>query len=116
MVPNRGRERHPHAGSRTCLETRIATPAVEDAEEIPTPTRRFTVWETTSGLPDDSWQEDERLEGRRSRIPRGCVERAGTIMDSTSGPAGSPARESGPRRSSRDTETRNASSAQPGRR
>ena len=33
---------------------------MEEPEEFPTPTRRFMVWETTSGLPDDSREEDER--------------------------------------------------------
>jgi hypothetical protein len=36
----------------------------EYGDEFPTPTRRFTVWETTSGLPDDSREEYERVEGR----------------------------------------------------
>jgi hypothetical protein len=50
----------PHDGSRTHVEARVAIPAEPDPEEgFATPTRRFTLAEITSGLPDDSGEEDE---------------------------------------------------------
>lgn len=53
-VPSHDPTRPPHDGSRTRVEARLAFQvADEDAEEIETPTRRFTVREITSGLPDD---------------------------------------------------------------
>ena len=66
----------PHDGSRTRVKARVAFPTLEEQEAIPTPTRRFTVWETTSGLPDDSREEDERREERRPRDLRGRVKAA----------------------------------------
>jgi hypothetical protein len=51
----------PHDSSRTRAEARLAyREHDEDADEFATPTRRFSVWEATSGLPDDSREEDER--------------------------------------------------------
>jgi hypothetical protein len=66
----------------------VTAPAVfqegeEDAEAFPT--RRFKVWETTSGLPDDSREEDERQEARRIRDLRGRVKRAHTVVACTPG-------------------------------
>ena len=78
-----GRGRRAHDGSRTCLEARIAIPSVEGEEEIPTLTRRFTVWEATSGLPDDSREADERREERRVSELRARVERARAVAEST---------------------------------
>ena len=75
----------PHDGSRTRVKARVAFPTLEEQEEIPTPTRRFTVWETTSGLPDDSREEDERREERRLRDLRGRVKRARAVAASTPG-------------------------------
>ena len=82
---NRGRERRHHDGAKTCLEARIAIPSVEDAEEIPTPRRRFTVWETTSGLPDDSREADEKEAERQLRDLRGRVKAARARVSSTPG-------------------------------
>lgn len=61
---------------RTRLEARLAFPGAdedEDAEEIAGATRRFSVLETTSGLPDDSREEDERRAERRLREMRARV-------------------------------------------
>ena len=64
-------------GSRTHFESRIAFPGTdEDAEEIATPTRRFSLLEITSGLPDDSREADERAAERRLRDLRGRVKAA----------------------------------------
>ena len=57
-----------HDGSRTHLESRLAFPdADEDAEEIATPKRQFSLVEITSGLPEDSREADERAAERRLR-------------------------------------------------
>jgi len=58
---------------------------VEEPEEFPTPTRRFTVWETTSGLPDDTREEDERAEERRLRDLRSRVKVARALVSSIPG-------------------------------
>ena len=77
--------RRVHDGSRTRAEARVAIPSLEEPEEIPTPTRRFTVWETTSGLANDSREEDERQEERRLRDLRGRVKRARAVVAGTPG-------------------------------
>jgi len=48
----------------------------DDAEEIATPTRRFSLLEITSGLPDDSREADERAAEQRLRDLRGRVKAA----------------------------------------
>ena len=85
MVPNRGRERHPHDGSRTRAEARVAFPSMEDEDEIPTSTRRFGVLEITSGLPDDSREADEKEVECRLRDLRGRVKAARALVSSTPG-------------------------------
>ena len=72
-VPTRDTARRPHDGSRTRVEARVAFPTVEEEDEIPISTRRFTMNEITAGLPDDSREEDERQEERRIRDLRGRV-------------------------------------------
>ncbi len=53
--------------SRTRAEARVVYRAVdEDAEEIVTPMRRFSILEITSGLPDDSREAEEREAERRA--------------------------------------------------
>ena len=85
-VPTCDPPRRPHDGARTCTEAQIAFPeAGEEADEILTPTRKFTVLETTSGLPDDCREEDERQEERRLRDLRGRVKRARAVVASTPG-------------------------------
>jgi hypothetical protein len=75
----------PHSVSGTRAETWIAIRSPGEPEEFPTPTRRFTLWETTSGLPDDSREEDERGEERQLRDPRGRVKAARAIVSATPG-------------------------------
>jgi hypothetical protein len=56
--------------SRTRFESRVAfggPDGDEDAEEIPTPKRQFTLLETTSGLPDDCY-----VPSVRARADRPC--------------------------------------------
>jgi hypothetical protein len=55
----------------------------EDAEEIATPTRSFSVWEITSGLPDDSREEDERAVKRELREVRARVKAARAVVASS---------------------------------
>jgi hypothetical protein len=57
----------------------------EDAAEIATPTRRFSVFEITSGLPDDNREEDERGTERQVRDLRGRVKRARAVVATTPG-------------------------------
>ncbi len=84
-VPARDPARRPHDGSRTRVEARIAFPTLEEEKEIPTPTRRFTVMETTSGLPDDSREADAKEVERRLRDLRGRVKRARALVATTAG-------------------------------
>ena len=82
----RGGERRAHDGSRTCLEARLAISRLDgddDEYEIPTVTRRFSLREITSGLPDDSREEDERREERRARELDARMERAREMLEST---------------------------------
>jgi hypothetical protein len=57
----------------------------EDAEGIATPTRRFCAFEITSGLPDESREEDERQEAYRLRELRGRVKAARAVVSKTPG-------------------------------
>ena len=84
-VPARAAAPRPHDGSRTRAEGRIAFPSLTEDEEIPTPTRRFTVNEITSGLPDDSREADEREAERRLRDLRGRAKRARAVVANTPG-------------------------------
>ena len=67
------------------MEARVTFPSVEEEEEIPTPTRRFTTFEITSGLPDDSREEDKRGADRHLRDLRGRVKVARGVASRTSG-------------------------------
>jgi hypothetical protein len=74
--------------SRTRFESRVAFGGPdegEDAEEVATPTRQFSLLEITSGLPDDSREADERAEERHLRDLRGRVKRARAAMAVTPG-------------------------------
>jgi hypothetical protein len=67
-------------GSRTHFESRIVFPgSTEDADEITGPTRRFTLLEITSGIPDDSREADERAAARRLRELRARVKAARAV-------------------------------------
>jgi hypothetical protein len=57
----------------------------EDAEEISTPTRRFSLLEITSGLPDDSREADEKQAERRLREIRARVKLARAVVSRTPG-------------------------------
>jgi hypothetical protein len=93
-VSDRDPVRRLHDGSRTRAEARVVyRDGDEDAEEVVTPCRRFTVLEITSGLPDDSREEDERATERLCRSLRGRVKRARAVVASTPGLAGALAKD-----------------------
>ena len=57
-----------------------------EAEEIiATPTRRFSLLEITSGLPDDGREADEKVVGRQLREIRARVKRGRAIVATTPG-------------------------------
>jgi hypothetical protein len=77
----------PRDGSRTRAEARTAyREGGEDGEEVPIHSR-FTVWDTTSGLPDDSREADERAAERRLRDLRGRVKAARAALAAAPGAA-----------------------------
>jgi len=59
-----------HDGSRIRLESRIAFLADEWRDEVVTPTRQFSIWETTTRLSSVSREEDER----NGRVALGCYQ------------------------------------------
>jgi hypothetical protein len=72
--------------ARTRFESRVLfRDQNEDAEEIATPTRRFSLFEITSGLPDDSREADERAAERRLRELRARVKAARAVVATTPG-------------------------------
>ena len=72
--------------SRTRAEARVVyREADDDAEEIATPTQRFSLLEITSGLPADSREAEEREAERRLHELRGRVKKARTVIASTPG-------------------------------
>jgi hypothetical protein len=90
LVPTAVRDRDPirrlHDGSRTCAEARVAyRDGGEDADEFPTASRRFSVFEITSGLPDDSREADERQAELQLRELRGRVRLARAVVATTPG-------------------------------
>ena len=84
-VPTREAARRPHDESRTRVEARVAFPSLEEEDEVATSTRRFSVMETTSGLPDDFREEDERAAERHLRDLRGRVKSARAVVAGTPG-------------------------------
>ena len=72
--------------SRTRFESRVAFGGPdEDAGEVATPTRQFSLIEITSGLPDDSREADERAAERRLSDLRGRVKAARAAIARTPG-------------------------------
>lgn len=63
-------------GSRTRAEARTAYREDTDEEPERTIHPRFSIWDTTSGLPDDSREAEERAAERRLRDLRGRVKAA----------------------------------------
>jgi hypothetical protein len=73
----------PRDGSRTRAGARTAyhEGCDDEGEELPIRSR-FTVWDTTSGLPDDSREADERAAERRLRDLRDRVKAARAALSS----------------------------------
>ena len=86
-VRDRDPARRPHDFSRSSFESRIAFGGADmaETEEIATPTRQFSIWDITSGLPDDSREEDERREARHLRDLGGRVKHARAKVAATPG-------------------------------
>jgi hypothetical protein len=57
----------------------------ENAEEMAIPTRRFSLLEITSGLPDDSREADERFAERRLHEMRARMKVARALASTTPG-------------------------------
>jgi hypothetical protein len=83
-----------HEGSATRFESRVALGSEDDEDEPEVSSRQYSWFETTSGLPDDSRESDERAGYRhlvdlRSRIKiakAGCFAHARLDRD----PPGTP--------------------------
>jgi len=74
--------------SRTRFESRLLfgdQDENEDAEEVATPSRQFSLIEITSGLQDDSREVDERAVERRLRDLRGRVKAARVAISAVPG-------------------------------
>ncbi|MCI4364541.1 MAG: hypothetical protein L3K10_00530 [Thermoplasmata archaeon] len=74
------RPRIPHDASRTRAEARLALPDADQDEEDGVDSRRFSLLETTSGLPDDSRDADERAAARNLRDVRARVKAARALV------------------------------------
>jgi hypothetical protein len=79
------RPRVVHDGSRTRAEARLAFPEAEEEEDDPADSRRFSLWEITSGLPDDSREADERAEYRHLVALRSRVKIARAVVSKMPG-------------------------------
>ena len=89
---NRGRARPESPGGPPGTVPRPAprpepptTTWTKEGDERPCSTPRFTVWEVTSGLPDDSREADERSAERRLRDLRGRVKAARAALSANPG-------------------------------
>jgi hypothetical protein len=77
-----------HHNLRSRAEARTAyREGDEDDEEVPVYSR-FTTWDTTSGLPDDSREAAERAAERRLRDLRGRVKATRAALLAAPGAAG----------------------------
>ena len=80
-VPSRTQLAALRNSSRTRAEAQVVyREADEDAEEIATPTQRFSLLDITSGLPDDSREAEEREVEWRLRDLRGQVKAARAVI------------------------------------
>ncbi|MGC2789307.1 MAG: hypothetical protein WA547_04540 [Thermoplasmata archaeon] len=75
-----------HDVSRTRFDSRVLFPYQDErVEEIEIQARQFILLEITSGLPDDSWEADERAAERRLRELRARVKAARVMVATTPG-------------------------------
>jgi len=85
-APKRAGPRRSLGSSRTSFESRIAfADPDEEPDDIAVQGCRFSLYEITSGLPDDSRDADDRAEGRRLRDLRGRVKAARGLVSITPG-------------------------------
>ncbi len=77
------RPRIPRDGSRTRAEARVAFPEAGPDEEDGIDSRRFSLLEITSGLPDDSREADERAAARQLRDVGARVNAARAMVATT---------------------------------
>jgi hypothetical protein len=75
----------PHDSTRTRLEARVALPGADPEEEDGPVSRRFTLRDITSGLPDDSREADDRAAARSLRDLRARVKAARALVSGTPG-------------------------------
>ncbi len=87
------RPRVPHDSTRTRAEARVAFPDADQDEEDGVDSRRFSLLEITSGLPDDSREADERAAARQLRDLRARVKAARALVATTPGLAETLARD-----------------------
>jgi hypothetical protein len=81
------RPRIPHDSTRTRVEARVAFPDAEQ-EEDGVDSRRFSLLEITSGLPDDSREADERAAARNLWDVRARVKAARAAISAVPGAEG----------------------------
>lgn len=77
---------HPRSfvpGTRTHAEARTAYSAEEMESGVAH--SRFSEWDITSDLPNDSWEAEEQAAERRLRELRGCVKAARALVVTTPG-------------------------------
>jgi hypothetical protein len=74
------RPRAPRDGSKTRAEARLAFPGADAEEEDPADSRKFSLLEITSGLPDDSREADERREEHYPRDVRARAKLARAVV------------------------------------
>ncbi len=77
------RPRIPHDSTRTRAEARVAFPHSHQDEEDGVDSRRFSLREITSGLPDDSREADERAAARQLRDVGARVNAARAMVATT---------------------------------
>ncbi len=70
----------PHDSSRTRAEARVALPDADPEDEDGHVSRRFSLRDITSGLPDDSREADERAAARQLRELRARVKAARAVV------------------------------------
>jgi hypothetical protein len=79
------RPRIAHDSTRTRVEARVAFPDADPDKEDGVDSRRFSLLEITSGLPDDSREADERAAARDLRDVRARVKAARALVATTPG-------------------------------
>ncbi len=74
-----------HDSTRTRAEARLALPDADPENEVAPVSRRFSLLDITSGLPDDSREADERAAARQLRDLRARVKAARAVVAVSAG-------------------------------